>query len=166
MKLTTAQAAAAAGVSRTTIWRAVKAGKVSAERTGDRDFLIDAAELARAFPDMKPLEQLQSVPMEPRATELVSDGTSVLQAELEAARQRIASLEADKDDLRGERDRLLKVIEEQAGTMRLLTDQRTVKQDSVAESVQVERRETSIFQDQAPTVLQSVRAWVARRLGS
>ena len=36
----------------------------------------------------------------------------------------IEDLRHDRDDLRGERDRLLKVIEEQAGSMKLLTDQR------------------------------------------
>ena len=37
--------------------------------------------------------------------------------------ERIEDLRRDRDDLRGERDKLLKVIEEQAGSVRLLTDQ-------------------------------------------
>ena len=35
----------------------------------------------------------------------------------------LSELRRDRDDARSERDRLLKVIEEQAGSVRLLTDQ-------------------------------------------
>jgi hypothetical protein len=37
--------------------------------------------------------------------------------------ERIEDLRRDRDDLRDESDRLLKVIEEQAGSVRLLTDE-------------------------------------------
>ena len=48
-KVTTVEAADMAGVSRSTIWRACKSGRLSAERTG-KDFLVDVSELERAFP--------------------------------------------------------------------------------------------------------------------
>jgi hypothetical protein len=38
--------------------------------------------------------------------------------------ERIEDLRRDRDDLRNERDRLLKMIEEQADSVRQLTDQR------------------------------------------
>lgn len=49
-KLTMGQAAREAGLSKTTIWRAVKSGKISATRNDDGDFEIDPAELFRVFP--------------------------------------------------------------------------------------------------------------------
>ena len=45
-----AQAAKAAGKSKPTIARAIKAGKVSATRAADGSYAIDPAELARVFP--------------------------------------------------------------------------------------------------------------------
>lgn len=44
--------------------------------------------------------------------------------------QRISSLEADKTDLRNERDRLLKLIEEQSTSVKLLTAGEAPKEKS------------------------------------
>jgi ribosomal protein S15P/S13E len=49
-KLTQAQAARAARVSRTSIWRAVREGRLSAERLDDGSLRIDASELLRVYP--------------------------------------------------------------------------------------------------------------------
>ena len=63
------------------------------------------------------------------------NGNSLLRQEVQFLREKLTGIERAKDDerqllsqqiedLRGERDRLLKVIEEQAGSVRQLTDQR------------------------------------------
>jgi excisionase family DNA binding protein len=44
------EAAEQAGTSKSTIWRAIKSGKLSGTRTDDGGFAIDPAELFRAFP--------------------------------------------------------------------------------------------------------------------
>ena len=44
------EAAEEAGTSKSTIWRAVKSGRMSATRTDDGGFAIDPGELFRAFP--------------------------------------------------------------------------------------------------------------------
>ena len=44
------EAAEQAGTSKSTIWRAIRAGRLSATRTDDGGFAIDPAELFRAFP--------------------------------------------------------------------------------------------------------------------
>lgn len=49
-KLSQAQAARAARVSRTSIWRAVREGRISAERLEDGSLRIDASELLRVYP--------------------------------------------------------------------------------------------------------------------
>jgi excisionase family DNA binding protein len=48
--LSLAEAARETGKSKATVWRAVKSGRLSASRADGGDYLIDPAELARAFP--------------------------------------------------------------------------------------------------------------------
>src|SRR5947199_5147481 len=50
-KLSQGQAARAAGVSRTTIWRAMKDGRLSYDKGPDGSFHIDLSELVRVFPE-------------------------------------------------------------------------------------------------------------------
>jgi uncharacterized protein YlxW (UPF0749 family) len=122
------EAATLAGVSRPTMWRLVKAGKLSASRNERGAWMIDASEFARVFPnahssqnssensDEKPLEQ------------------SALATETQVLREALAELKADKaklnerlDQAERERERLLKLIESQTDQMRLLTDQRPAR---------------------------------------
>lgn len=107
--LTTQQAAARTGRSRSTIWRAIKTGRISASRSLTGDYLVEPFELARAF---GPLAQQGDARDVARATGPATAATAI---ELALLRARVAALEADKEDLRGERDRLLAVIERQTG---------------------------------------------------
>lgn len=107
--LSLSQAAKLTGKSKSTINRAIKAGKLSATRHEDGTYSIDPAELARAF-DVEPLAGTKRRDADP-------DGTRLL--------ERIAALEAmlDRereisDDLKEDRDRW-----RQQATA-LLTDQR------------------------------------------
>lgn len=123
-EVTTAQAAELTGKNRTTIWRACKTGRISAVRGAAGDFLIQVAELERAYGTLRapqPANGLQEVAEQQPAT---SFATSILEHEVALLRERVASLERDKDDLRGERDRLLGVLEKQSDHIKLLTDQR------------------------------------------
>ncbi len=63
------EAAEQAGTSKSTIWRAIKSGRMSATRTDDGGFAIDPAELFRAFPPERPSERLAGQD----ATALASD---------------------------------------------------------------------------------------------
>ena len=126
--LTTQQAAELAGKNRTTIWRACKAGKLSAAKSGDGDYLIDPAELERVYGTLRAVQPdgaLQEGAAQPDAT---ANETSALRKEVELLRERVRDLEADKDDLRAERDRLLGVLERQTEQVRLLTDERQQKE--------------------------------------
>ena len=107
--LSLSQAAKLTGKSKSTINRAIKAGKLSATRHEDGTYSIDPAEVARAF-DVEPLGGTKRRDADP-------DGTRLL--------ERIAALEAmlDRereisDDLKEDRDRW-----RQQATA-LLTDQR------------------------------------------
>jgi excisionase family DNA binding protein len=125
MNYTLSQAAKVTGKSKSSISRAIDTGRLSANRNGSL-FEIDAAELHRVFPlkvdtDGVPLNGSKNVP----CNDLDDHGTgskySILEREIELLRERLGDKETQITDLRGERDRLLKVIEEQAGSVRQLT---------------------------------------------
>jgi excisionase family DNA binding protein len=116
------QAAKRTGVSKATIHRAIKSGKLSALRQEDGSYQIDPAELHRVYPlgeTAQGVSETGSVRQD--ATGAVAPGTPVLQAELTGARQLIGFLEAQAEDLRRDRDGW----RQQAETaQRLLTDAR------------------------------------------
>jgi DNA-binding transcriptional MerR regulator len=123
MFYTLGQAAKATGISKPTLSRAIKGGRLSGQKQPDGSFLIDPAELHRVFPlvsttgnDNGNVKQYET-PSNP----------SALQAQLETLREERErerqQLQATIDDLRDERGRLLRVLEEQAGTVKQLTYQ-------------------------------------------
>lgn len=136
--LTLGQAAKAADRSKTAVLRAIQNGRLSAEKDETGQYAIEPAELFRVFtpvPDTVPVTVTAvGTAGNPQVTTLTASEISRLQTELKAKDERIAALEEerererrDKDamitDLRQERDRLLQVMEEQAGTVKLLTYQ-------------------------------------------
>jgi predicted site-specific integrase-resolvase len=116
-KIGVVAAANAAGVSRATINRYLKSGKLSAtaDRKGAR--VIDTAELARVFGDLQPAATNQQPRVQPRAT------IAVLQEKLAALESENATLRRELDTAHDEKARLLALVEK--GHQRLLTDQRT-----------------------------------------
>jgi hypothetical protein len=95
---TLGQAAKAGDVSKTTIQRAIKSGRLSASRQPDGSYMIDPAELHRAFPrdGNADGEMKQSVTF---------DATGVLRVEVEMLRERLAEKDEAIADLREDRDR-------------------------------------------------------------
>jgi excisionase family DNA binding protein len=138
MNFTLSQAAKATGKSKSSISRAIDTGRLSATRNGGL-FEIDAAELHRVFPlkvdaNGVPLNESKNVPR----NNLDAPGTGVnfsaLEREIELLRERLGEKDAQILDMRSERDRLLKVIEEQATSMRRLTDLRPPAPEQAAGS--------------------------------
>lgn len=97
MKLSATEAAKRTGKSVPTITRAIKSGKISAEKTGSGGYLIDPAELFRAFPALTGSETVTQ-PM------LESETPSVSPPETPGLHERIARLEAALTDAKAERD--------------------------------------------------------------
>ena len=119
MKYSASQAAKATGKAIPTITRAIKKGKISAERLDGGGYLIDPSELHRVFPpvtgkgDETPTMLGHETPNE----------TGVLEVELKALRERLA----DKEDVIADlRKRLDQEGEERRRLTALLTDQRAV----------------------------------------
>jgi hypothetical protein len=93
------EAAAQAKASKSTIWRAIKAGRISAARTDDGGFAIDPAELFRTFP---PDPEPRAVP-DPTADDIAPrrDATKAVIAGLASL---LAEVRAIHDELRQDRD--------------------------------------------------------------
>ena len=135
MYITLGEAARRTGLSKPTIMRAIKSGKLSAASV---NYNIDPAELARVY-DLKPSDGHANRSMKQDETpvtseglqaevavlrELIADRDRMGEAERRLLNERIEDLRRDREDLKSERDKLLMVIEEQARSVKLLTDQR------------------------------------------
>lgn len=118
--LTLGQAAKETGVSKPTISKAINKGRLSATKNEKGEYEIDPAELFRVFPiaSKPPVSDLQSET--PIYTNDLQRELDVLREERTRERQQ---LETTISDLRAERERLLSVIEEQAGSVKQLTYQ-------------------------------------------
>jgi hypothetical protein len=89
-------AAAATGVNRTTVLRAIKGGKITAERDAQGAWQIEPCELHRVFPPLPVAEPVQS----PR-----QDGeVAILRTLVEELRATVIDLRCREDDLKADRD--------------------------------------------------------------
>jgi hypothetical protein len=129
MHYTLRQASDTTGKDRSTLLRAIKSGKLSAIRQNDKSYLIDGAELSRVYPlPMRTSANAQDLPRQAQADAQGAQGFDALLSGMEELRGReIRRLEETIADMRAERDRLLRVIEEQANTVKQLTHQPTPK---------------------------------------
>lgn len=113
MQYTAGQAAKATGKNIATITRAIKSGKISAQKDASGTWRIDASELHRAFP--LNVQDLRKSQMQTDASHLQEQNkskTAALEEELAALRERVmaqsALLEeraAQISDLKEDRDR-------------------------------------------------------------
>ena len=96
--LSLSEAATAAGIAKSTIWRAVKAGRISATKTEMGTYQVDAVELFRVFPatpkhgDMKQAN-IEFVP-----------GAAALEAQISALKELSSLLKEHLEDTRKDRD--------------------------------------------------------------
>lgn len=128
MQHTLGTAAKATGLSKATIHRAIKSGKLSALRQDDGSFKIDPSELARVY-ELRVNETLETVSSQRVVRQSETPTETVEQHELAiklarleveiAGLKDVVRLQKDQvEDLRTERDRLLGQVE---AAHRLLT---------------------------------------------
>ena len=118
--LTLGQAAIETGMAKSAISRAIKSGRLSARKIENGSFEIDPAELFRVYPPDSSRNSAKQRKEERNATPNEING---LHREVVVLRELIEEIKGERDNLREERERLLKVIEEQAGTVKQLTHQ-------------------------------------------
>ena len=111
------EAATAAGVSKSTIQRAIKSGRLSATRTDDGGYAIDPAELHRVYPARNGGDAA-------RTDAAGQDATAMLEAELASLRELLRRADREADDLRADREAWRAQAENASATVRQLTDQR------------------------------------------
>jgi len=127
MKLTLNQAAKECGRAKSTLSKAIKSGKLSAERGDKGAFLIDPSELFRVFPKSSNGDQ-----SEPMGNTKIEQGNSDLEREVEALRKEIdtANLERERErtqlseTINDLRTRLDRENEERRALTAMITDQR------------------------------------------
>ena len=104
MVYTLGEAAKATGMSKATISKAIKNGRISASKDETGTFKIDPSELHRVYPPTVSSEQKEPPPNTPAKADI--DGTiRALQARLEAAQERLSDKDTVIADLREDRDR-------------------------------------------------------------
>jgi len=111
MKLTMGQAAKQVSMSKTTLSRAIKSGKISSEKLSNGSYLIDPAELFRVFPPNSNANQSQlryatsSVTHEePAVTPSIALELVRLETENAALKHEIEWLSDQVSDLKEQRD--------------------------------------------------------------
>jgi hypothetical protein len=114
-------------VSRGTIYRDIRHGKLSAEDNEGRT-VVDLSELERVYERKRAGAVSHTVQRAQTDTDDFVHENSVLRREVDLLREQIAGHVGVIDDLRSERDRLLSVIETQASQVKLLTDERQTMQ--------------------------------------
>src|SRR5262249_46252403 len=101
-------AAEQAGTSKSTIWRAIKSGRLSAARTDGGGFAIDPAELFRVFQpkrlEERPVGHDATVPATPATLDEMTVRLAAIEAEVKGLRELLAEVRASRDDLRQDRD--------------------------------------------------------------
>lgn len=118
-QLSLREAAEACGVSKSTILRAIKSGRMSSPRTDDGGYAIDPAELHRVYPARNASAPERTGSMGQDAPPPAPDATAVLDAEITALREMLRRADREADDLRSDRDAWRSQAE---NAQRLLTD--------------------------------------------
>lgn len=104
MVYTLGEAAKATGMSKATISKSIKNGRISASKDETGTFRIDPSELHRVYPPTVSSEQKETPESTPTKADI--DGTiRELRARLEAAQERLSDKDTVIADLREDRDR-------------------------------------------------------------
>jgi hypothetical protein len=100
MAMSLAEAAAATGVNRSTLFRAYKSGRMSAARANTGQIEVDPAELFRVFPPVAPQQGAQGEMHQHAQAADTHDNTlqvSALEVEVKLLREMLDTMREDRD---------------------------------------------------------------------
>jgi hypothetical protein len=101
------EAAEMAGTTKSSIWRAIKSGRLSCTRDEDGGVQIDPAEIARVYPPRPPKpERLGSAEAAQTGTDELRLRYAALEAEVRLLREMADSLKAERDRWAAQAERL------------------------------------------------------------
>ena len=107
MSYTLGQAAIAVGKSKATISKAIKSGKITAEKQDNGSYNIEPSELHRVYPVTAQLTVECERSETPNETVVNSNEIIELRVKFNAAQERIEDLKEDRDQWRQQANRLL-----------------------------------------------------------
>ena len=102
MSYTLSAAAAATGLNKTSILRAIKSGKISGSKDEHGYWQVEPAELHRVYPPAAKLGEDTGAAQREAAFDAVA--AAELQFRVALAEQRLSDLKADLDDMRSQRN--------------------------------------------------------------
>lgn len=125
---TLGEAARAAGISKPTLSKAISSGRLSAEKTPDGSYRIQAGELFRVYPPDRKSNGLPEAEVSERETGI---DYRLLESEVNGLRERLANLSDERDRERRQlsdqiqdlRERLDRSEEDRRKVTAILTDQ-------------------------------------------
>jgi excisionase family DNA binding protein len=123
-QLSLREAADACGVSKSTILRAIKSGRMSAPRTDDGGYAIDPSELHRVYPPRNASDLGRNGSAGHDAPSAATHATAALDAEIASLREMLRRADREADDLRADRDAWRSQAE---NAQRLLVDARPAR---------------------------------------
>lgn len=111
------------GVTRQTLMKAIKSGRISAERAANGEWRIEPVELFRAWPAVKgvqqPLQANLTAGDTPGAPVMAEGIVDLLKAQIDLLKTQLDDVRNDREDLRNDRNHWRQIAERS-----LLTDQR------------------------------------------
>lgn len=106
MKLSANEAAKRTGKSVPTITRAIKSGKLSAERTDTGGYIIDPSELFRVFPAVTTSPNTTPIKLGPEIPELPPPRTYALEEKVRMLEAALSDVKVERDEWREQAKRL------------------------------------------------------------
>ena len=123
MKLSLLEAANRVGMTKVGLYKAIKKGTISAEKGANGQWEIEPAELFRVYKDVSTVSAEKLVEVN-NGKPLVNSG---LQPQIDLMREQINDLREQLRQAHADKEKILKVMDEQITSMRLLADQRQEK---------------------------------------
>lgn len=111
------------GVTRQTLMKAIKDGRVSAEKAANGEWRIEPVELFRVWPAVKevhqPLQGNLTASDTPGSPAMADEIVDLLKAQIDLLKSQLDDVRADREDMRNDRNHWRQIAERS-----LLTDQR------------------------------------------
>lgn len=111
------------GVTRQTLMKAIKNGRISAERAANGEWRIEPVELFRVWPAVKGVQQPLHTDLTagdtPGAPVIAGEIVDLLKTQIDLLKSQLDDVRADREDLRNDRNHWRQIAERS-----LLTDQR------------------------------------------
>lgn len=123
MKLSLLEAANKIGMSKVGLYKAIKKGTISAEKDTNGQWQIDPAELFRVYKPVSPVSAEKLV----EVSDSKPKDNSSLQPQVDLMREQINDLREQLSQAHADKAKIMKMMDEQISTMRLLSDQREQK---------------------------------------